>query len=93
MAISGQITVAAAGTAETGSDVAGPYFGIKAHPDNTDNVFVGNDEGSTPDVTSANGVVLAPTDGAIFWGAVNLNRVIFDAAVSGEKICWWKIPG
>lgn len=91
MARSGQITVTTAGTAVQGTDQAGNLFAIKAHPDNTDTVWVGNDETASPDVTSSNGFPLGSADAAILLFVSNLNALWFDSDVSGEKFCWVKI--
>ena len=85
---SGLITVGTAGTAVVGTTEAGNLFGIKAHPDNTDAVWVGNDGAS--DVTNANGFPLNPGE-TIVLNMANLNQVYFDADVSGEKACWIKL--
>ena len=58
MALSGQITVTTAGTAVQGSDVPGSIFALKAHPDNTDTAWVGED--GAGDVAAANGFPLNP---------------------------------
>jgi hypothetical protein len=82
---SGQITVATAGTAVQGPDV--PFvagIAVKAHPDNADTVWVGNNGSNT--VSSANGFPLNPGEGVVLAG--NLNQYWFNADVSGEKICW-----
>ena len=91
MARSGQITVTTAGTAVQGTDQAGNLFAVKAHPDNTDTVWVGNDEASSPDVTASNGFALDPNDAAILLFVPNLNALFFDSDVNGEKFCWIKI--
>ena len=87
MASSGQITIAAAGTAQAGPATTGQAIAIKAMIGNAGNVFVGND--AAGDVTSLNGFELAPGEGvtvrkplASFW---------FDAAVSGDKLCWLEL--
>lgn len=82
---SGQITVSTAGTAVQGTDQQGSLFAIKAHPDNTDTVWLGN---VSADVSSSNGFPLNPTDSAIIIEAANLNQLWFDADVSGEIVCW-----
>jgi hypothetical protein len=84
MALSGQITIAATGTAQQGSDVPGTLFALKAHPDNTDTVWVGEVAG---DVSSANGFPLNSGESVVVQVA-NLNHLWFDADVNGEKICW-----
>ena len=85
---SGQITVSAAGTAVVGTTEAGDMFAVKAHPDNTDAVWVGQD--GAGDVTNANGFPLDPGE-TIVLNIANLNLVYFDADVSGEKVCWIKM--
>ncbi len=85
---SGIITVTTAGTA-----VQGPatninkyqQFLIKAHPNNTDTVWVGND--GAGDVAATNGFPINPGETATVRD-LNLNNLWFDADVSGEKICW-----
>lgn len=84
---SGQITVTTAGTAEQGTNVPGREFVLKAHPDNTDVVWVGQD--GAGDVSSANGFPLSPGEALpILIG--NLSNLWFDVDVSGEKVCWIK---
>jgi len=85
---SGQITVAAAGTAVVGTTEAGSLFAIKAHPDNTDVIWVGQDGAN--DVTSSNGFPLEPGE-TIVLNMANLNQVYFDADVGTEKVCWIKL--
>jgi hypothetical protein len=82
---SGQITVAAAGTAVQGPDVPGQCFIIRAHPANTNPVFVGNVSG---DVDNANGYPLAAANNGIEVEVANLSLLWFDATTNGEKICW-----
>ena len=84
--LSGQITVTTAGTAVQGPAVpGGGSFAIKAHPDNTDTVWVGND--GAGDVTSSNGFPLDAGEGIVFQ-VDNLAELWFDADVNGEKFCW-----
>jgi hypothetical protein len=85
---SGQITVTTAGTAVVGTTESGNLFAIKAHPDNTDVIWVGND--GADDVSSANGFPLEPGE-TIVLNVSNLNKLYFDADVSGEKVCWVKL--
>jgi hypothetical protein len=84
--LSGQVTVTTAGTAVQGTDAAGNIFALKAHPDNTDAVWVGNVSG---DVTSSNGFPLEPGE-TLMVQVANLNELWFDADVNGERICWIK---
>lgn len=84
---SGQITVATAGTAVAGPDVAGTRFVFTAHPSNTKPVWVGHVNG---DVDANNGFPLTPGD-ALELFATNLNQLWFDADVNGEKVCWIRL--
>ena len=88
MALSGQVTVTTAGTAVRGSDVPGRLFNIKAHPDNTDSAWVGED--GAGDVAAANGFPLDAGESVVVELA-NLNHLWFDADVNGEKLCWLKL--
>ena len=85
MAKSGQITVTTAGTAVQGTDAPGHLFAIKAHADNTDTVWFGED--GAGDVTKDNGYPLGAGESIVFQIA-NLNQLYFDAEVNGEKVCW-----
>lgn len=79
MAVSGQITVA-----ESGTPVAGPaapigsVFQLKAHPSNTDTVWVG---------TKDDGFPLDPGESTIRY-CNSLAGLTFDADVGGEKVCY-----
>lgn len=84
MQLSGQITITTAGTAQQGPATPGYAVAIKAHPDNTDTIWVGND--GADDVAAANGFPLNPGEGVVVPG--NLSQFWFDADVSGEKFCW-----
>ena len=85
--ISGHVTVTTAGTAvQFPSSVEGTRFAIKAHPDNTDTVWVG--QGATAnDVDASSGFPLNPGE-TIVRKCVNLSGIWADADVSGEKVCW-----
>ncbi len=82
---SGQITVTSSGVAVQGTDNAWSAFYIKAHPDNTDSVWVGND--GSNDVTNLNGFPLNSGE-SIYVAVTNLNQLWFDSDVNGGKICW-----
>ena len=83
--LTGQITVTTAGTAVVGPDTAPALrVAIKAHTDNTDTVWYGND--GAGDVSSSNGFPLNPGEGVIVRG--NLNQYWFDSDVNGGKICY-----
>lgn len=88
MARSGQITVAESGTAVQGDDVEGVEFYIAAHPDNTNDAWVGND--GAGDVTANNGYPLPSGGDGIPIRVSNLNELWFDVDTNGEKVCWIK---
>ena len=87
MALSGQKTVAVAGTAEAmGSQrIDGPLM-VKALTTNTDLVYVGND--GSGDVASSNGLPLAAGDVVIFEWVGELGAIMVDVAVDGEGVAW-----
>ena len=83
--LSGQITVTTAGTAVVGTSTPGAVrVAVKAHPDNADTVWVGND--GADDVAASNGFPLNPGEGVALRG--NLNQYWFDADGNGDKVCW-----
>lgn len=88
MARSGQITVTTAGTAVRGPDQGAHLVSFTAHPDNTDVVWLGDNEAG--DVSSANGYPLNPGE-AVALQVSNLNLLWFDADVNGEKVCWLRL--
>lgn len=82
---SGLITVTTAGTAVQGPATTGAAaVAVKAHPSNTDTVWVGNN--GSADVDSSNGFPLDPGEGVVLPG--DLETYYFDADVNNEKICW-----
>lgn len=83
--ISGQITVTTAGTAVRGTARPSNMVALKAHPDNTDVIWVGSD--GAGDVTSSNGFPLEPGE-TIIVQMGNLQDLWVDADVSGEKVCY-----
>lgn len=85
MARSGVITVTTAGTAVNGPNQPGREFIIKAHADNTDTIYVGND--GADDVAAANGFPLNAGESVPLF-LNNLKDLWFDADVSGEKVAW-----
>ena len=90
MAISGQKTVTAAGTAETlGTTVVQGPLMIKALAANTGLIFIGNDGAN--DVASTNGMELAPGDALIFDWIGSFVSVYIDSAVNGEGVSWLKL--
>ena len=87
MALSGQKTVTAAGTAEAlGSQPIGGSLAVKALAANTDVVVVGND--GAGDVTTSNGFELSASEVIVFNLVGDLANIMVDAAVSGEGVCW-----
>lgn len=87
MANSGQITIAAAGTAQQGPATTGLYVAVKALANNAGLVYVGND--AAGDVTSANGFELAPGEGVVV--KKSLDALWFDAATTGDKLSWLEL--
>jgi hypothetical protein len=87
MAKSGQITVTTAGTEVQGPDCVGGEFFLKAHPDNTDTVWVGESAGA---VTSSTGFPLDAGESVVVKVG-NLIDLWFDSDVNGEKICWLRV--
>ncbi len=85
-AISGQKTVTAHGTAEAlGTLQVNSVVMIRALPDNTDKVYVGND--GAGDVNSSNGVPLDAGE-YIIMELGNLGSVMVDSEVDGEGVAW-----
>ena len=86
-AISGQNAIAAAGTAEAlGSQIINGPLMVKALDGNAGNVYVGND--GSGDVTSANGIVLAPGDAIVFEWVHELSSIYLDAANNDDGAAW-----
>lgn len=82
---SGLITVTTAGDAVRGPATTGAAaVAVKAHPNNTDTVWIGNDGAN--DMAATNGFPLDPGEGVVLPG--DLENYYFDADVSGEKLCW-----
>lgn len=82
---SGLITVTTAGTAVQGPSTSGAAaVAVKAHPDNSDTVWVGNNGSNT--VAATNGFPLNPGEGVVVPG--DLEGYWFNADVNGEKLCW-----
>jgi hypothetical protein len=87
MALSGQTTVAAAGTAVVlGTQNNFGALMVKALDTNTGIVAVGND--GAGDVTVANGMRLAAGDVIVFSYVGNLASIWVDSAVNGEGVAW-----
>ena len=87
MAISGQKTVTAAGTAQAlGSQIVNAALMVKALPTNTGLVYIGND--GAGDVSSENGMPLQAGDVALFDFVGNLADIKVDSVVNGEGVAW-----
>ena len=87
MAISGQKTVTAAGTAEAlgTQSIQGPLM-VKGLLANGDNVYIGND--GAGDVTSANGLELDAGDTIVFDFVGHLGSIMVDSDANGEGVSW-----
>lgn len=83
--MNGHITVTTAGVRVQGTTTAGTVFAVKAHPNNTDVVYVG-DSG----VSSANGFPLSAGEGVVVQVS-NLDKLWFDAAANGLIVCWIRV--
>jgi hypothetical protein len=86
MALSGVITVTTAGTEVRGTNQPGNAFMIKALPSNTGYIYVGNNGDDT--VGSGSGYWLSAGDYVPMFKIGNLNQILFDSSVDGEKACW-----
>lgn len=87
--ISGQTTVAAAGTAVAlHATATGRAVVVRALAGNAGKVFVGND--GVGDVTSANGFELSAGEQTppILLADGKLSSLYVDAATNGDKVCW-----
>lgn len=83
---SGQITVTAAGTEVRGPDVKCPGGVIvRAFASNTGKMYVGNNGDGT--VSSSTGYELNASEN-IYIPIANLNDLLVDSSVNGEKVCW-----
>jgi hypothetical protein len=87
MALSGQTTVATAGTAVAlGSANIGAPLMVKALDTNTGIVAIGND--GAGDVTVSNGLRLEAGDVIVFEYVGTLASLMLDAGVNGEGVSW-----
>lgn len=59
---------------------------IKAHPDNTDTIWIGNDGNDT--LASTSGYPINPGEAIIINAEGNINTLYAVADVSDEKLCW-----
>ena len=90
MALSGQKTITAAGTAEAlgTASIQGPLM-IKALEDNAGVCYLGND--GAGDVASGNGIVLAAGDMVVFEYVGALGSLMLDAANNDDGVAWLRL--
>ena len=87
MALSGQTTVAVAGTEVVlGSQLVNGPLMVKALDTNTDVVAIGNDGAGAVSVSS--GMRLEAGECVVFDFVGNLGALWVDVAVGGEGVCW-----
>jgi hypothetical protein len=86
MALSGQKTITAAGTAEAlgSQSIQGPLM-VKALDGNAGLCYLGNVSG---DVASTNGLELAAGDAVVFDFVGNLGSLMLDAANNDDGVAW-----
>jgi hypothetical protein len=85
MALTGQITVALAGTKVQGPNEPGSLFRLKGKPGNTGAVFFGD-----ASVSAAAGYPLDAGEDVEIETS-NLNTLYFDAANNGDVCAWLKV--
>jgi len=87
MALSGQKTISAAGTAEAlgTASIQGPLM-VKALEDNAGVCYLGND--GAGDVASTNGLVMAAGDMVVFEYISALSALMLDAANNDDGVAW-----
>lgn len=81
---SGQVTIN--GSTQL-SSVACNIAALKAHPDNTDAIWVGNDGDNV--VSENTGFPLEPGETLLFRLDGNLEDLYADADVADEVVCWF----
>ena len=87
MAVSGQKTITAAGTAEKlGTQAVNGPLMVKALVGNAGDVYLGND--GAGDVASGNGLELSPGDVVVFEFVGNLGALFLDAANNDDGVSW-----
>ena len=90
MAVSGQKTITAAGTAEAlGTDLIQGALMIKALEGNAGVCYLGND--GAGDVASTNGIVLAAGDMVVFEYVGALGSLMLDAANNDDGVAWIRL--
>ncbi len=90
MALSGQKTVAVAGTAEAlGTAQNNGPLHVKALDTNTGKVYIGND--GSGDIDSSNGLVLMAGESTVFEWVGSLGSIMLDVSVGGEGVAWLRL--
>ena len=90
--MSGKTAVTTAGTAVAlGSGVVNGALMVKADPENTGFMYVGND--GNGDVSSANGMNLDASEMIVFEFVGNLADIFIDSSVNGETVEWIRLSG
>lgn len=90
MALSGQKTIAAAGTAEAlGAEQINAPLLVKALDTNTGKVYIGND--GAGDVDSSNGLVLLAEDVVLFDWVGSTASIMLNVSVNGEGVSWLRL--
>jgi hypothetical protein len=85
--LSGQTTVTTAGTAVVlGTQTINGAILIKADPNNTGDIYIGND--GNDDVSSTTGFILATGDVVVIDNITYLGNLYVDAATNGDKVSW-----
>ena len=86
---SGQVTVAAAGTAQqVGTDEGERLYYFRADPDNTGSIAIGNDGNN--DVSMTNGLILDEADPPIPV-VCRLSDLYVDADTNDDVLCWFVV--
>lgn len=85
---SGQVTVSDSGSTHF-PDIWCIVVGVKAHPDNTDTIWFGNDGDNA--IATTTGYPLNAGESLIIVIEGNLNNFYAVAEVDNEKLCWFII--
>ena len=86
MIYSGQVAVAAAGTAQqVGTDEGERLYYFRADPDNTGSIAIGGS-----DVSMTNGLILDEADPPVMV-MCQLSELYVDADTNDDVLCWFKV--
>jgi hypothetical protein len=92
MAVSGQTTVTSAGTSVAlGDQRINGSLAVKALPDNTGIIYLGND--GSGDVSASSGFPLSAGEAVFFDHIGSLGDIRLDSTVSGEGVAWLALGG